>query len=249
MQGRYFRRSATDRESHRSFGDEHRRSALVGAGWICRRRFGAGCGAGELRRPRTQRARDPRARRTARGAGRGGRRAAAPSGPGAGTQLVAYQRPVPANQGLLVRRPLTAHGAARPAAHEDPTATGQTRAAASESPARPMPNLRGFPAPRRPAQSPREWEQWHTVTRKAINRQLLTPQATGNDNGPIPHHHLLHTRCLARHRAQQAAARRLCTPASPRGPPGPASRVRGQPASTVLREPRRSNAPGLPDQE
>ncbi|GAC1503942.1 MAG: group II intron reverse transcriptase/maturase [Pseudarthrobacter sp.] len=65
-------------------------------------------------------------------------------------------------------------------------------------------------------QSPREWEQWLTVTRKATNRQSLTPQVTGNDNGRIPPHHLLHTRCLARHRAQQAA-RRSAPPASPRG--------------------------------
>jgi RNA-directed DNA polymerase len=65
-------------------------------------------------------------------------------------------------------------------------------------------------------QSPREWEQWLTVTRKATNRQLLTPQATGHDNGRIPPHHLLHTRCLPRHRAQQAA-RRLCTAREPPG--------------------------------
>jgi hypothetical protein len=38
------------------------------------------------------------------------------------------------------------------------------------------------------------------------NRQLRTQQATGNDNGGIPPHHLLHT-CLPRHRAQQAATR------------------------------------------
>jgi len=65
-------------------------------------------------------------------------------------------------------------------------------------------------------QSPQEWEQWLTVTRKAINHQLLTPQATGTD-GHIPHHHLLHTRCLARHRAQQATTRRLCTTREPPG--------------------------------
>jgi RNA-directed DNA polymerase len=66
-------------------------------------------------------------------------------------------------------------------------------------------------------QSPQEWEQWLTVTRKAINHQLLTQQTTGNDNGRIPHHHLLHTHCLARHRAQQAATQRLCTAREPTG--------------------------------
>jgi RNA-directed DNA polymerase len=66
-------------------------------------------------------------------------------------------------------------------------------------------------------QSPQEWEQWLTVTRKATNHQLLTPQVAGNDNGHIPPHHLLHTRCLPRHRAQQAAARRLCTAREPPG--------------------------------
>ena len=52
-------------------------------------------------------------------------------------------------------------------------------AAAAPSPARPLPGMRGLPAPRRPrAQSPREWEQWLALTRKAIYHQWITPQAT-----------------------------------------------------------------------
>jgi RNA-directed DNA polymerase len=64
-------------------------------------------------------------------------------------------------------------------------------------------------------QTPREWEQWLTVTRKAINRQFLAHQVTGNDDGRIPHHRLLHARCLPRHHAQQTAARQNCTAREP----------------------------------
>lgn len=65
-------------------------------------------------------------------------------------------------------------------------------------------------------QTPREWEQWLAVTRKAINRQWISPEATGDD-GRNTTHRLLHTRCLPRHRARQAAARRLCTVREPSG--------------------------------
>ena len=67
-------------------------------------------------------------------------------------------------------------------------------------------------------QTPREWEQWLTVTRKAIYHQWITPEATtiGND-GRITSYHLLHSRCLPRHRAQQAAERRLCNAREPTG--------------------------------
>ncbi len=60
-------------------------------------------------------------------------------------------------------------------------------------------------------QSPQEWEKWLTLTRKAINRQLLVPQVTGDSHGRATYHHLLHTRCLPRHHAQQTAIRRFRT--------------------------------------
>ena len=67
-------------------------------------------------------------------------------------------------------------------------------------------------------QNPREWERWLTLTRKAIYHQWITPEATtiGND-GRITSYHLLHSRCLPRHRAQQAAERRLCNAREPTG--------------------------------
>ncbi|WP_219418567.1 group II intron reverse transcriptase/maturase [Pseudonocardia nigra] len=67
-------------------------------------------------------------------------------------------------------------------------------------------------------QTPREWEQWFTLTRKAIYHQWITPRATvTGDNGRITSYHLLHTRCLPRHHTEQAAARRLCTAREPLG--------------------------------
>jgi len=61
-------------------------------------------------------------------------------------------------------------------------------------------------------QTPREWEQWLALTRKAIHHQWITPRATvTGDDGRITSYHLLHTRCLPRHHAEQATARRLCT--------------------------------------
>jgi RNA-directed DNA polymerase len=57
-------------------------------------------------------------------------------------------------------------------------------------------------------QTPREWEQWLAVTRKAIYHQWITPEATAiGADGRITSYHLLHTRCQRRHRAQQAADR------------------------------------------
>jgi len=66
-------------------------------------------------------------------------------------------------------------------------------------------------------QTPHEWEQWFTATRKAINHQSLAHQVTGNNNGHTPHHRLLHARCLPRHHAQQTAARQPHTTREPTG--------------------------------
>jgi RNA-directed DNA polymerase len=66
-------------------------------------------------------------------------------------------------------------------------------------------------------QSPDEWEQWFTATRKALRRQALTHHGGGHDD---QHHHLVHAYC---HRRQQAEAETAGTrhasapPASPRG--------------------------------
>src|SRR6266511_2702149 len=65
-------------------------------------------------------------------------------------------------------------------------------------------------------QTPGEWESWFTATRKAINRHALAPLTDGTTD-TATYHRLVHTGCLPRHRAQQAAARRLCTAREPTG--------------------------------
>ncbi len=47
-------------------------------------------------------------------------------------------------------------------------------------------------------QSPEEWTQWFTATRKAIRRQALTLHNGGHDN---QHHHLVHIHCQQRQQA------------------------------------------------
>jgi len=66
-------------------------------------------------------------------------------------------------------------------------------------------------------QSPDEWEQWFTATRKALRRQALTSHGNGRDD---QHHHLVHTHCHRRHQAEAETARTRhasAPPASPRG--------------------------------
>ncbi|GAA0731088.1 helix-turn-helix domain-containing protein [Dactylosporangium roseum] len=64
-------------------------------------------------------------------------------------------------------------------------------------------------------QSPDEWEQWFTATRKALRRQALTPHGGGRDD---QHHHLVHTHCRRRYEAETARTwRPSAPPASPRG--------------------------------
>ena len=96
----------------------------------------------------------------------------------------------------------------------------------------------------REPQSPREWEQWLTATRKAIRKHAIT--AWG-----------------ARHAGRTRRTPASYTPTATAGPPAAAastallhcprafraclSRLPGKRARPVLRGPRRSNAPGLPD--
>jgi RNA-directed DNA polymerase len=65
-------------------------------------------------------------------------------------------------------------------------------------------------------QSPDEWEQWFTATRKALRRQALTPRGGGHDD---QHHHLVHTHCHRRLAEAKTAPTRHASapPASPRG--------------------------------
>jgi len=89
------------------------------------------------------------------------------------------------------------------------------------SPARPVtsrPSYSSSSTVHHEPQTPREWEQWLTLSRKAIYHQWITPQATVlGDDGRITSYHLVHARCLSRHHAEQAAARRVCTAREPPG--------------------------------
>ncbi len=66
-------------------------------------------------------------------------------------------------------------------------------------------------------QTPLQWEMWLTGTRKALNRQALAMQVTGNGKDVVTYRRLVHAHCLPRHHAQQAAARRVCTAREPPG--------------------------------
>jgi RNA-directed DNA polymerase len=64
-------------------------------------------------------------------------------------------------------------------------------------------------------QSPEEWEQWFTATRKALRRQALTSHGGGHDD---QHHHLVHTNCHQRQQAETATTQHASAPpARPRG--------------------------------
>lgn len=75
----------------------------------------------------------------------------------------------------------------------------------------------------REPQSPLEWEQWLTVTRKAIRREAITAeQAPGTTDEPVALH-LVHAYCRRRHPAdagmRPGAARRRGYPTRPTGRP------------------------------
>jgi RNA-directed DNA polymerase len=92
----------------------------------------------------------------------------------------------------------------------------------------------------RPPQSPREWEQWLTVTRKAMTRNAIIAQPDGApDEAKL---RLLHAHCHRQY--ARSSSRPALLPASePRGLLEPDAWKRARP---VLRGAGRSNAPGLP---
>ena len=80
----------------------------------------------------------------------------------------------------------------------------------------------------RPPQSPREWEQWLAVTRKAIIHNAVVLRADGTPDEAT--FRLLHAHCYRRY-AAAARARHFCPPASPRGLPEPDAWKRARPVS------------------
>jgi RNA-directed DNA polymerase len=91
-----------------------------------------------------------------------------------------------------------------------------------------------------------EWEQWLTVTRKAVRKKVITTQGVtpGTPDGPVAIQ-LIHAHCQQRRTAIAVSlAGTLLQPMTQEGPLEPGA-VKA--ARRVLRGPRRSNAPGLPD--
>ena len=93
----------------------------------------------------------------------------------------------------------------------------------------------------RQPQTPPEWEQWLTVTRKAMTRNSIIVRADGEPDG-MTNIRLLHTSC---HRRTTGTDRKpaILHAARPRGLLEPDAGKRARP---VLRGPGRSNALGLP---
>jgi RNA-directed DNA polymerase len=93
-------------------------------------------------------------------------------------------------------------------------------------------------------QSPEEWQQWHTATRKAIRKHAIDSVTDLGTPDERVAHHLIHAHCRTR----------LGDGTSPALLPGLQafraclSRAARKRARPVLRGPRRGNAPGLPDE-
>ena len=131
------------------------------------------------------------------------------------------------------------------AATPQQTPAGHGHTAPAADAARPLPALRRPAAPRRPrAAKPTEWEQWLRATRKAIRKHAVTAPGSRHA-GRTRRTRLMHAHCHRRHHpAPTQGTALLHPPASLRAC---LSRMPGKRARPVLRGPRRSNAPGLPD--
>ena len=89
-----------------------------------------------------------------------------------------------------------------------------------------------------------EWEQWLTATRKAIRKHAVTAWGAGTPDERVATR-LIHAHC---HRRTTGGGNGHSTSARPRALRACLSRLPGKRARPVLRGPRRSNAPGLPDE-
>jgi hypothetical protein len=150
-------------------------------------------------------------------------------------------RPAPDGQGhRITRRPRPRPVLDRPATQETTGAAEHDRPASAQDPGRPLSTVHRPPATRRPATTNPTTMGTVAPHRPDNSRPHPGPQ-TGRPyagrHPPPPRAHLLPT-------PTTQAGPSNCQPASPRGLLEPCA---VNAASTVLRGPRRGNAPGLPD--